>query len=512
MTLKKKLNHTIALLSLIIGTQANAQTLVDIFDTICDGENYEFGDAYYSQPGDYLDTTFYQNGSIDTLFWLRLATLPTHGTFKEQQICEGDSFYFDGKYLTTQGVYTEKLKNINGCDSINSLSLIVRSSKQDALKHAADSLVKTVMQNLPQINGLVFGVSSPLLGTYFGAYGYADPSTGKKMTVNAVFETGSIMKNHRWLLIHKLSSLGLVSIHDPINKYIKHPELNSKMEGITIADLMHHSSGLADHPNTSFFEVAIRKLNRAFGFMEMMDVLFLPYIGANDYGMIIKDGYVRGFSQKNDYNYSSFGPMIAGEIAAKITDVPITVLLDSLLFRPLNMNNTSYIGLDPKPVHLTPGYGTDGVLAYHQLVSLSSGFGWAHFSDVADLMNYTENQFTNEDYIPGDIANSMTSNTINGEQFDVGLGLMRYNDPNNPYGLYWGDFWGHLGSSFTGHSSSIAHRRSDSLSVVVLCNAHPNVSGFKPQFLITRIFGENLQEFVNLLMDQNFKLDSFCED
>ena len=50
---------------------------------------------------------------------------PSHETYLEQSICEGESFEFFGQSLDTAGVYTDTLQTVMGCDSIITLTLNV---------------------------------------------------------------------------------------------------------------------------------------------------------------------------------------------------------------------------------------------------------------------------------------------------------------------------------------------------------------------------------------------------
>ena len=52
---------------------------------------------------------------------------PTYNTPLTQSICQGESYNFYGQNLTTAGTYTHTLQTVNGCDSVLTLTLTVKS-------------------------------------------------------------------------------------------------------------------------------------------------------------------------------------------------------------------------------------------------------------------------------------------------------------------------------------------------------------------------------------------------
>ena len=52
---------------------------------------------------------------------------PTYNVPITHSICQGDSYNFNGQNLTTAGTYTHNLSTVNGCDSIVTLTLTVKS-------------------------------------------------------------------------------------------------------------------------------------------------------------------------------------------------------------------------------------------------------------------------------------------------------------------------------------------------------------------------------------------------
>ncbi|MBR0305031.1 MAG: T9SS type A sorting domain-containing protein [Bacteroidales bacterium] len=52
---------------------------------------------------------------------------PTYFIPLTESICQGETYNFNGQYLTTAGTYTQNLSTVNGCDSIITLTLTVKA-------------------------------------------------------------------------------------------------------------------------------------------------------------------------------------------------------------------------------------------------------------------------------------------------------------------------------------------------------------------------------------------------
>jgi uncharacterized protein YegP (UPF0339 family) len=91
---------------------------------ICPGDSYEYNGQVLSAPGTY---TFDLSSSVgcDSTVVLTLTELPNVFTEFSANICDGESYPFNGQTLTETGVYTAILTAANGCDSTVILSLTV---------------------------------------------------------------------------------------------------------------------------------------------------------------------------------------------------------------------------------------------------------------------------------------------------------------------------------------------------------------------------------------------------
>ena len=79
-----------------------------------------------SNPGTYTVTGTDVNGCTNTASQT-VAVNPTYNIPLTHSICEGENYNFYGQNLTSAGTYTHTLQTINGCDSVLTLTLTVKS-------------------------------------------------------------------------------------------------------------------------------------------------------------------------------------------------------------------------------------------------------------------------------------------------------------------------------------------------------------------------------------------------
>ena len=98
---------------------------IEISATICENETYNFNGKILTTSGIYTDTLQNTNG-CDSVITLTLNTYPNfENSIIKKVIHEGDSFIFMGNTLTSTGTYKDTLQTINGCDSVVTLMLTV---------------------------------------------------------------------------------------------------------------------------------------------------------------------------------------------------------------------------------------------------------------------------------------------------------------------------------------------------------------------------------------------------
>ncbi|HBN04521.1 MAG TPA: hypothetical protein DD434_01850, partial [Bacteroidales bacterium] len=105
------------------------QTIIDTIDiTICENElPYHYHDSTFTQSGTYL-YNFSTNNIIDSTYLIHLYVLEPYINTINATICEGETYTENGFNQSTQGIYTQELQSINGCDSTIILDLEVKQA------------------------------------------------------------------------------------------------------------------------------------------------------------------------------------------------------------------------------------------------------------------------------------------------------------------------------------------------------------------------------------------------
>ena len=96
--------------------------------TICEGDAYTWRGNSYNVSGMYYDTLISVAGcdSIESLLLIVAAPQDTLSIIADKDtICQGDSFEWNGQEYTQAGIYSVTLQSIYGCDSIAKLELSI---------------------------------------------------------------------------------------------------------------------------------------------------------------------------------------------------------------------------------------------------------------------------------------------------------------------------------------------------------------------------------------------------
>lgn len=110
---------SVIVLDLTIGEVYNTTS-----NSICSGDSLLFGGEYIKNQGVYYDTTSL-TGGCDSVIEMNLIINNDTNNNISSVICEGDSLFFAGSYLKTQGIYYDTLVSAGNCDSTIELNLIV---------------------------------------------------------------------------------------------------------------------------------------------------------------------------------------------------------------------------------------------------------------------------------------------------------------------------------------------------------------------------------------------------
>lgn len=104
--------------------EVNLTYTINIYDTICEGENYTLNGFNASATGLFTQNLQTING-CDSIINLYLLVNQSPITNFQVDICQGQTYSLNGFYADTTGLYTLNFQTYKGCDSIVNLSLIV---------------------------------------------------------------------------------------------------------------------------------------------------------------------------------------------------------------------------------------------------------------------------------------------------------------------------------------------------------------------------------------------------
>ncbi len=95
-----------------------------VTNEICFGETFSVGGTAYNQSGTYVDILTASNG-CDSTVRLILTVFPDASAAINRTICTGDFLQVGPDQFTVAGMYTVRLTNANGCDSVVDVNLAV---------------------------------------------------------------------------------------------------------------------------------------------------------------------------------------------------------------------------------------------------------------------------------------------------------------------------------------------------------------------------------------------------
>lgn len=97
---------------------------IPVYESICEGNTYDFYGRILTESGVYLDTLT-TGSECDTVIELHLSFIPQDPIPIYDTICPGESYFMNGNFYSQPGIYYDTLATSGGCDSILELHLIV---------------------------------------------------------------------------------------------------------------------------------------------------------------------------------------------------------------------------------------------------------------------------------------------------------------------------------------------------------------------------------------------------
>jgi CubicO group peptidase (beta-lactamase class C family) len=188
-----------------------------------------------------------------------------------------------------------------------------------------------------EVAGVVTLVAGPDRTIHLDASGNAVLDGGQPMSADTIFWIASMTKPILATLILMLQDEGLLSVEDPVEKYL--PEFkglktaDGKPAQLTIRHLLTHTSGMAEI-----------SANEARGVKELAGLV--PLYVAKPVQ----------FQPGTKWAYCQSGINTAARVAEVVTKTPFAELVSARLFRPLGMKDTTFYLTDKQLPRLAKSY------------------------------------------------------------------------------------------------------------------------------------------------------------
>ncbi len=223
--------------------------------------------------------------------------------------------------------------------------------------------------NIP--GGLVAVASRGRL-IHLETYGMANVELAVPVTDSTVFEIGSISKQFVSAAVMLLVQENRIGLDDPIDRYLS--VLPSEWLGVTVRQLLNHTSGIPDYEEIRSYDVYRFRLTPE-------EVIQIAHSRPMD------------FAPGTGWYYSNTGYFLLSMIVERIEGHPLGQVLESRIFGPLGMTQTRMA--DPEAIiqHRAAGYWVNkvGELINRNPTEASSTLGAGGLlSSVHDLAKWDE--------------------------------------------------------------------------------------------------------------------------
>lgn len=239
--------------------------------------------------------------------------------------------------------------------------------------------------------GSILLVYKPLEDLWIGNSGKSNLEYDNSINTTSQFRTGSVTKMFTAVVALKLVEQGKLSLDDKLADLL--PSVKGKIpqaDKITIRHLLAHLSGITDPPNESLrYQADI--INNPVGMYSMsLSETLEKYVYGKDLN----------FMPGSSYSYSNTNYWLLGDIAEHITSKSLQLLMEEMIFSPLQLTNTYIEKRDDRNV--TRGYADlygNGVLQDVSIWDKAEGDGEADgglISTAEDLYKFMDGLFNGQ--------------------------------------------------------------------------------------------------------------------
>ena len=348
-------------------------------------------------------------------------------------------------------------------------SLVASGGTTNTWQQQADSVFAS--WNRPDSPGCALGVFQNGRIVFEKGYGSADLEHDIPITPDTVFYVGSLSKQFTAMAAALAIQQGRLASTDVIRKYL--PELPDYADRITVAHLVHHTSGLRDY--NTLLSIAGRRGDEAY------DNATVLRITARQKKLNFEPG--------EEYLYSNTGYTLLATVVERAAGVPFAAFADRHIFTPLGMTSTHYhvdSGRLIKGRAYAYASGAGGAWRLETPSNERAGAGGV-YTTVRDLLKWDENFYQPKVGDTALIERLQTAGKLNsGRVLDYAWGLQ---------------LSGYRGTSTVEHSGALGGYRAHLIrfprhhtSVAALCNLGSITPGALVRQVADAVLGATLGE------------------
>ncbi|HEY4335581.1 MAG TPA: serine hydrolase domain-containing protein [Puia sp.] len=260
--------------------------------------------------------------------------------------------------------------------------LLVVAGFGQGYSQVSDSLAKKIDRVFSELDktsspGCALAVLKNGKVIYTRGYGMSNLEYSIAITPGSIFHVASISKQFTAAAIQRLALEGKLSLDDDVRKYV--PEVPEVGYRITLANLIHHTSGLRDQ----------------------WDLQALA--GWRDGDLITEDDILEmmqrqqglNFRPGDEYVYCNTGYTLLGVVVKRVTGVSLRRYADSVFFQPLGMSSTHFHSDHSEIVPNRTSAYTREEGRWEINIPVFDNYGATSlFTTVGDLAKWDENFYT----------------------------------------------------------------------------------------------------------------------
>lgn len=339
-----------------------------------------------------------------------------------------------------------------------------------------DSLFQTLVQQ-DAFSGSIL-VADHGKSIYEKTYGYAKLPERKPLDKNTMFELASVSKQFTAMSIMQLHQHGKLKYEDSLKKYF--PEL--PYGGVTINDLVHHTSGIPDFLGWGAKEIDVEKIN--------FNKDILASLQKNHLNALFNPG--------ESIAYSNTNYVLLALIVEKVSGLSFANYLQRNVFEPLGMAHTQVYGqrhAKHKISNYAYGYIYDGIKNKYLLNDSTEKYQYfldgiagpyGISSTTEDLLKWDQALYTEKLVNKQELENAFKPFSLKSGKPAELMGM--------PYGFGWminesQKFYIHTGG-YPGYATLIVRYYDKNQTIIILMNNYNRINIYDLGFNIENILND----------------------